>query len=291
MAWWTAAVAHMQLSLALLNKSTAHARLIVQAHEIADTLEETSWPIRLYSRLMGGLLMRLADAVAVHSESVRTQLASTYRLDPRKVFVKPFGLYDVYHREHGREAARAKLGVHERFTILHFGSMRPYKGIPVLIDAFSRLPEEIAKNCRLVLAGKHWGDPTGVREKVESSPYHDHITFQPHFVPDDMVSWYFSAADLVPLPYLRTCGSGVASIAMAYGKPVVASDHETLRELLEGYDGATFVTTGDVAQLSLALRDGYERSVSDGNNVFDAPQRSWHEVVHAYERIIRGLDG
>ena len=44
-----------------------------------------------------------------------------------------------------------------------------------------------------------------------------------------MIPKYFSAADVVALPYLRTAGSGVANIAMAYGKPIITSDLETMK--------------------------------------------------------------
>ena len=42
-----------------------------------------------------------------------------------------------------------------------------------------------------------------------------------------MISKYFPVANVIVLPYLRTAGSGVANIAMAYGKPIITSDIET----------------------------------------------------------------
>jgi len=43
-----------------------------------------------------------------------------------------------------------------------------------------------------------------------------------------MISKYLYADDIVVLPYLRTAGSGVANIAMAYGKSIIILDIETI---------------------------------------------------------------
>jgi len=95
MQWWTSSVAHMQLFVALANRLSIKARLMLDMHEIADPLEENILPIRLYSRIMGRLLMSRTDAFIVHSTSVGSQVAQVYRVRRNRVFVTPHGLYDV----------------------------------------------------------------------------------------------------------------------------------------------------------------------------------------------------
>jgi len=68
-------------------------------------------------------------------------------------------------------------------------------------------------------------------------------------VADSEVPVYFSAADMLVLPYTRASQSGVAHIAMAYGLPIVASRVGGLAEGLESYQGAFFINSENIKEL------------------------------------------
>ena len=104
-----------------------------------------------------------------------------------------------------------------------------------------------------------------------------------------MIPRYFSAADVVVLPYLRTSGSGVANIAMACGKPIITSDLETMRECLAGYGGAMFAPVGDSSSISEKLAEVYTRYKSGKPVLYHPPQNNWGEIAKEYERIIEGI--
>lgn len=289
MQWWTSSVAHMQLFLAIVNRLKIKAKLILEMHEIVDPLEESILPIRLYSRIMGRLLMSRIDAFVVHSASVKSQVAEIYHLRDNRVFVIPHGLYDVYHQDYDQVVAKRELGIEEGFTILYFGLIRKYKGVPYLVGAFNKLPQDIARRSRLVIAGEDWGDETSLGDVINLSPYKEQITYNPQFVPDDIIPKYFSAADVVVLPYLRTAGSGVANIAMAYGKPIITSDLETMRECLEGYKGAMFTPVGDSAAIAKRLMEIYTQCKSGKSMLYNPPQNTWDEIAKRYREIIEQL--
>jgi len=42
------------------------------------------------------------------------------------------------------------------------------------------------------------------------------------FIPDNDIQIYMNAADIIVLPYLDILNSGVAILAMSFGKPVIA---------------------------------------------------------------------
>lgn len=291
MQWWTSSVAHMELFLALANKLKIKAKLVLEMHEIVDPLEESILPLRAYSRVMGRQLMARADAFVVHSVSVKKQAERIYGLRGDRVFLIPHPLYDVYHQDHDQKAARDEVGVKEDFVILYFGMIRKYKGVPYLVEAFDKLPQDIAQHSRLVIAGEDWGDDTLLVDSIDSSPYREQIAFRPEFVADDMVPKYFSAADVVVLPYLRTAGSGVANIAMAYGKPIITSDLETMRECLMDYEGASFVPVGDSAALAQKLVAIHNLRASGKAMVYDLPGNTWDEVARQYEQIVEQVAG
>ena len=289
MQWWTSSVAHMELFLAIAIKLKIKAKLILEMHEIVDPLEESILPIRLYSRAMGKLLMSRSDAFVVHSLSVINQVAEIYHLSPDRVFAIPLGLYDVYYQHIDKQAAMDELGIKEKFVILYFGMIRKYKGVPCLVEAFNRFPQDIARHSRLVIAGEDWGDETSLASMVDSSPYKGQITYRPEFVPDDMIPKYFSIADVVVLPYLRTAGSAVANIALAYGKPIITSDLETMRECLKDYEGAMFTPVGNSAAIAQKLTETYTEYESGKTMVYNPPRNTWDEIAKQYEKIIEDL--
>lgn len=291
MQWWTSSVAHMQLLLALANRLKIRAKMILEMHEIIDPLEESILPIKLYSRIMGRLLMKKVDAFVVHSGIVKKQVIEIYHLSKDRVFIIPHGRYDTYYQDYDKQVAKDELGIKEEFTILYFGMIRKYKGVPYLVEAFNKLPHDIAQHSRLVIAGEDWGDETSLGDLINLSPHKEQITYKPQFVPDDMIPKYFSAADVIVLPYIRTSGSGVANIALAYGKPIITSDLETMRECLADYEGAVFVPVGDATAIREKLLEIYTRYKTGQSMVYDPPKNTWDEIARQYEEIIGCLGG
>lgn len=287
MQWWTSAVAHLELFLALVNRWKIKSGLILEMHEVLDPLETRSSPLRLYSRVAGRMIMNGGAAFIVHSAHVREQAIRAYHLKEDRVFVIPHGVYDSYFRENVREAARKELGISSEFALLYFGMIRRYKGLPCLMEAFDRLPPSVAEDSRLIIVGEDWGDEKGLDALVRSSPYNQRIIFRPKFVPEFAVSSYFSAADVVVLPYTRTSGSGVASLAMAYGKPVIVSDLEDTRDALEDYGGAVFVQACDSASLAACIVDVYTQQRTYRVSSYAVPSRlTWPCIVSQYAEIV-----
>jgi len=284
--WWTSSVAHMQLFLTITNRLTTRAKLVFEMHETVDTLEESILPVRLYSRVMGKILISQADSLVVHSNAVKKSIAQVFRINDRRITVIPHGLYDVYYKHIDKQAAKRDLGIKESFTILCFGMIRKYKGVPYAVEAFNRLPPEVALCSRLIIAGEDWGDNASLGGMIDSSPYERQITYRAGFVPDSMIPQYFSAADVVVLPYLRTAGSGVANIAMAYGRPIVTSDLDTMRECLAGYAGAIFVPVADPQAIAERLMELHAQHKSGMPLLYGVPGSNWDEIALGYEKMV-----
>jgi len=78
----------------------------------------------------------------------------------------------------------------------------------------------------------------------------------PEFVPEAQLPAYFRRADIVVLPYARTerlDQSGVLAAALAFGKPIVASDVGGFSEVAR-LGAARLVAPGDPEALAAALR-------------------------------------
>jgi len=282
--WWTSSVAHMHLLLRLFSSLTNRPKIIIEFHEVVDPFEESILPIRLYSKITGKVLRKNLDAYITHSESDKQLVSDRYAIDPEKIHVIPLGLFDQYGELLNEKEAKGILSISEEFTILSFGLIRKYKGIPYLIRAFEQLPSEILEKSRLLIVGEVWEDRKELLDQIKTSPLREKITLVDEYVSDEKVNVYFSAADVVVLPYLRASQSGIAHIAMSFGKPVVVSEVGGLKESMAGYKGTFFVPPGDVESIRKAVLSQF------GNREhYEAPDQKWDRIINRYVELIESI--
>ncbi|MGV8078116.1 MAG: glycosyltransferase family 4 protein [Methanosarcina sp.] len=282
--WWTSSVAHMHLLLRLFSSFTNRPKIIIEFHEVVDPFEESILPIRLYSKITGKVLRKNLDAYITHSESDKQLVSDRYAIDPEKIHVIPLGLFDQYGELLNEKEAKGILSISEEFTILSFGLIRKYKGIPYLIRAFEQLPSEILEKSRLLIVGEVWEDRKELLDQIKTSPLREKITLVDEYVSDEKVNVYFSAADVVVLPYLRASQSGIAHIAMSFGKPVVVSEVGGLKESMAGYKGTFFVPPGDVESIRKAVL------IQFGNREhYEAPDQKWDRIINRYVELIESI--
>ncbi|AKB83333.1 Glycosyltransferase [Methanosarcina barkeri 3] len=282
--WWTSSVAHMQLLLKIFAGLLNKPKLIIEFHEVVDPFEESILPIRLYSKITGKLLRKNLDAYITHSESDKELVAKRYSISPEKIHVIPHGLYDQYGKLLDIKEARRDLSIKDDFVILSFGLIRKYKGTPYLIRAFEQLPSKILEKSRLLIVGEIWEDRKELFDQIKASPYHDKITLVDEYVPDEKVNLYFSAADVVVLPYLRASQSGIAHIAMSFGKPVVVSEVGGLKESMANYEGTFFVPPADVDSIREAILSQFGE-----RNHYEAPDQKWDRIINCYTELIQSI--
>jgi glycosyltransferase involved in cell wall biosynthesis len=117
------------------------------------------------------------------------------------------------------------------FRLLFFGRILPYKGLPLLLDAFRRL-RAAGLDCTLTVAGRGRIDaPPELRDQPG-------LMIEQGWVAPGAVGDLLSGADAVVLPYLEASQSGVAAAAYGSGIPVVATPVGGLSEqVLSGTTG------------------------------------------------------
>lgn len=118
--------------------------------------------------------------------------------------------------------------------ILFFGSLAPFKGLPVLLEAFERLQRH-RPQASLTIAGSDHPRFPEYREALRRAALArngagPHAVRWLGAVPENELRGLFAQARVVALPYLATTGaSSVLYRAVAYGRPVIASDLVDLR--------------------------------------------------------------
>ena len=277
--WWTGAVLHSYLALAVLARRRG-AKVVMEWHEVQDVGEAAVPGVERYVRSAMRLLLRRVDAHVVHSAYDLALLQEAYGLDPATVTVVPHGPYD--HVDAALPAVeRSSEGPME---LLYFGIIRPYKGVEDLVAAFELLPPEVSAQLRLTIVGETWEGWTGPLDDVAASPLRDRITVVNRYVTDAEVQAAFAAADAVVLPYRRSSSSGPLHIAMSAGLPVVVTAVGGLVEAAGGYEGAAMVPPRDPAALAQALA---ELPARRGRRYADP--HTWDASVAAYASVVEGL--
>jgi glycosyltransferase involved in cell wall biosynthesis len=138
---------------------------------------------------------------------------------------------------------------------------------------------------RVIIAGGLWDDGPEIVERAHKSPYGALIRITGEMVPEAEVGKLFAACDVVTLPYRRASQSGVAALAMAQGKPIIATRVGGLSEALEGYEGTDFV--GDsVDELAAALLRRFRQWKGGARPKYEPPVRSFSETARHFGALV-----
>jgi len=201
------------------------------------------------------------DAFVALSESVMNDISIYDKKSKPKCF-SPHPIYDHYGEILSRESALSELNLDkEKRYLLFFGFIRAYKGLDLLLDAFS--DERLRKyNVKLIIAGEFYEDEQFYIEKIKALGIESDIELRTDFIPDNEVKYYFCAADMIVQPYKTATQSGVTQIAYHFEKPMLVTNVGGLSEIVPhgkvGY--AVNPNTNDIAD---ALVDFFENEKND----------------------------
>ncbi len=195
--------------------------------------KKTSIKVSIYNKILQIFLFMLilpVNKVVVLEELLKKRLVSMVGFK-EKIHVIPHGI-DRGFKSPSKKIARNKLNIKEKeFVLLYFGYLTWYKGVDFLIKTLASQKGTIGgRKIRLIIAG---GESVTQKTKIHYKKFVDYIyTLTNHspeititgFVPEQSIPLYFSAADLVVLPYrVFMSSSGPLSFAATFNKPFIIS--------------------------------------------------------------------
>ena len=205
-------------------------------------------------------LMSLCDNILPHEKTPFAYFLTTYLFDKldghivqssqtenelqevveNPVYEKRFHpIYTNFPKKIDKITARKKLGLSAKNIILYFGIIRDYKGFDILLNAIAELKDS-GLDFHLLAGGECYGSDEKYTQLISNLGISDYITWHNKYIPDSEVSNYFSAADVVALPYRTASQSGVTQIAYSYDLPVIVTKVGGLPEIVdEGQSGFT----------------------------------------------------
>ena len=230
-------------------------------------------------------LVSKVDGFIVQSWSVEKELKSVVR---KPVFKKVFHpIYDNYPKEISREQAREKIAISESKVILFFGLIRSYKGLDDLIRSINPL-FDVDDDVKLLIAGECYEDKNKYYDLINNSKHKNKILWIEEFIHDNEVNIYFSAADVVVLPYKTASQSGVIPLSYHYNKPIITSDLEGLTEVVQDGKTGFIYNQSNIKSLGLKILEFFNDYRPDQykQNIVDYKKRfSWEAFNSAIEEI------
>lgn len=234
-----------------------------------------------YESFVNRILVRIYDRLIVHCLAAMKSAARLYQVTDttlNKVKVVPHGNYiNSYQNDMPRHIARNKLGYKgEDILFLFLGSIRPYKGIFELIDAFSKLKSSQAK---LLIAGKPV-DHFIKNELLLRCQKDDRIKVHLEYVQDNDMQLYMNSADVTVFPYTDILTSGSVLLAMSFGKAIIVPQIGCISETLDA-QGAFLYDPNDVNGLLQAMQNALPTNLSTmgQHNRVSAENFSWKRIA------------
>jgi glycosyltransferase involved in cell wall biosynthesis len=224
------------------------------------------------------------DAFVVQSETVEQHLKSLVRSPSYKKVAHP--VYENFGPVIAKTEARQRLGLIAEKIILFFGYIRQYKGLHTLIEAMKIVKESV--NATLLVVGEFYDNEKNYREHIAREGLENHVRIVSEYVPNEKVAEYFSAADVVVLPYHSATQSGIAQIAYNFNVPVIATDVGGLKEVvIDGISGI-IVPPENAQALGDAIITFYKQKLGErlSSGVQEEKKKySWNTMVETIEEL------
>jgi len=284
--WWTFYLFPVFFIIIILSKLRGK-KIICTAHNVLS--HETS----KIDEILTNLMFKLSHRIIVHSKTNKNQLKEVFKIKDEKISVIPYGVLNFYKKEEiTKEQACEKLGLENQDKIiLYFGNIRKYKGVDVLIKSFAKTKKEVS-NAKLIIAGKNWIDWQPFQRLINGHNLNKDIILHLDYISALEIPYYFSACDLVVLPYLFfESQSGPGNIALAFRKAMVVSNVGGLPDLVK--DKNVIVQSNNEDELAQAiikiLKDENFRTRLENDSKELAQKYSWDKIAEKTIELYKSL--
>ena len=251
LSWWLAGRRHRGSKIVLAIPTAFHA---VPYWVIAKAAGKNSdmWGIvhnvtphdsgRANQALMGWFLKTL-DRIIVHGDTSKND-AVRLGCSPGKITVtalpSPWPPLTASEKSSTESAT---------LRALFFGTIRPYKGLDVLLEAIAATP-----GVSLTIAGEFWEDRAPYDGLISRLGIHDRVNILPGYLPSSRFANVFGEADVLVLPYRNGTGSIVREVGFRYGLPVIATEVGAIGDGIDNDKTGLLIAPNSVDALAEALR-------------------------------------
>lgn len=278
--WWHPYFAPALVKICSILRMLSSTKIVFICHNVVP--HETS----LIDRMLSSIAFLVPHAFVVQSEEDRSNLLKIRK--KAVVASHPHPIYDFFRSgEMTKEEARRVIGEGEGPLLLFFGLIRPYKGLNHLIEAMPAIVE--GTGARLLVVGEFYEDSAPYFELAGKLGVSDRIVFVDRYIANEEVAAYFIAADLVMLPYLSATQSGIAQVAVAFDRPMIATRVGGLPEVVSEEHTGFIVPPADPAAMAGAVSRFFDEGWGErmAPNFEEEKKRfSWDSLVDTLEDLL-----
>jgi len=236
---------------------------------------------KFFDKSFTNYFLPVCDGFLTMSESVKQDLIELKLTQPTAYVPHP--MYDTFGAQMEKDVAKEKLGWQKNENyILFFGFIRKYKGLSILLDAMAN-PLIKSLNIKLVVAGEFYEDKKPYLEQIEKLQLQNNVIVCDDFIPNNEVSAYFCASDVVVQPYLNATQSGVTQIAYYYNKPMIVTNVGGLAELIP-HNKVGLVCDVDSQKIAEAIHTYYSSNKEQefsANAAIDKQRFTWDNLCQS----------
>jgi glycosyltransferase involved in cell wall biosynthesis len=235
--------------------------VVITAHELlnppfrmADFSGTMKWlalclaPLsRRYSDYINAGMFQRADCTIVHTRQQREFLIQQ-GVSPDKISIIPHGIAPCRLPENQTDVLR-RFDVEGKRFLTIIGFISPRKGYGLVLEILAHLPNDVI----LVIAGGFRTEQDAeygniLRTLIEKYCVNERVIITGYVKPDELHT-IVSASSIVLAPFSSISGSGSLSIAFALGKPVIASNLDSVAEINESSKSILLFENGNSRDL------------------------------------------
>jgi glycosyltransferase involved in cell wall biosynthesis len=196
------------------------------------------------------------DGFVTMSKAVMKDLEKFTSTVHKKYLLHP--LYTSFGEKLNKMDARKALELPtDKQLVLFFGLIRNYKGLDMLLDAMNELKSN--PNINLVIAGEFYEDKQPYLDLIKKYGIENQVILHAKFIANEDVKLYFSAADLVALPYRSATQSGVTQVSFHFEVPTLVTNVGGLGEIIPD-KVAGYVVAPNGKEIAEGIKDYFDNN-------------------------------
>jgi glycosyltransferase involved in cell wall biosynthesis len=269
-------------------------KILFNVHNI--TPHDPAKYIVFYDRILNRFVFRFADCFIVHNERNKKRFKELYKVKNKEIFVIGLGgsvpqIFKNISKKKAREQLNIKMN---KKVLLSFGYIWDYKGIDILLFALEKITKEV-DDVLLIIAGQPLHDWNKYQKIIQKRNLDKFILQHIKYISEQDVELFFSASDLIVLPYVPPFDThgGVAAFAIGMKKPLIVSDIGGLPEFVK--DKKAIVKSGDIEDLTIKiiniLRDKQLLSKLKKDSISISKDVTWDSIakktIKVYGHMVR----
>ncbi len=239
--------------------------------------------IKLRKILCFNYLRKHCSAAIVHGTKIKDEIEKIYPFISGRVF-------SILHGPLGLEVKENDNTTWKRGQLLFFGRVEEYKGLHYLILAIDKLADS-QLDLTVIIAGRG-NDLEQQRVRIENNPIWE---IREGYASPEEVKDLMLSSNIIVMPYIDATQSGVAAMAIGYGRPVIATNVGSIPELvIDGYNGL-LIPPKDIDALADAIKklcmdDELCSRMASNSHELSTGKLSWdvisEKTVAVYDKIM-----